>query len=83
MADTRECPNCEATVGTSESKCPACGIDFAEFEDAMTATENINKAIERKRKKETPPDPPPVAQPKTNRLGRLASLGSVLRKEKK
>lgn len=81
MADTRDCPNCEAVIGVSETKCPSCQVDLAEFEDAMTATEKINNALERKRKKAEPPVP--AAQPPKNRLGKLASLGSVIRKEKK
>lgn len=81
MADTRECPKCESTIGVTEEKCPSCGIVIVEFEDAMTTVDEAQKALERKRKKEQPPAPAPAPEKKSN-LGKLASLGSVLRKGK-
>ena len=48
----------------------------------MTAVESVNKALERKRKKEQPPAPAPEPA-KKSKLGALASLGSVLKGNKK
>jgi hypothetical protein len=80
MADTRDCPKCESTIGATEEKCPSCGIVIVEFEDAMTTVDEAQKALERKRKKAEPtPEPAPV---KKSNLGKLASLGSMLRKGK-
>lgn len=80
MAETKECPKCEAVIGESEKICPKCETDIEEFENLAAAVDDVEKYRERKRKKEAPPEPTP--EPKKSKLGRLASLGSLSRKKK-
>lgn len=67
MADTKKCPACDVTIGTTEEKCPACGFEYDEetatnFGKYLTITEKKREA-ERKAKeveaaKNNPPAPP-------------------------
>ena len=76
MAETKECPNCEKNIAATEEKCPACGIVIADFEDAVETVSKAQAAIERRRRKETPPAP---LNPEPKR-SKLAALGSIIRK---
>lgn len=80
---TKECPKCEAVIGENETTCPSCNVVIADFEDAVATVESAQAAIERKKKKNAPPPPPPPPETKKNALGKLASLGSVIRKGNK
>lgn len=75
--ETIECPNCEVTIGKTETACPKCGIVIEEFEDTITAVEKANAALERRKKKNAPPDSP---APEPARRSPLLSLGRAIRK---
>ena len=77
---TRECPKCEVVIGDTETTCPNCKVVIADFEDAMTTVDEAQQALERRKKKAQPPEPEAQPKKKTS-LGKLASLGSVLRKK--
>lgn len=78
MADTKECPNCDAKIASSEVKCPACGVNIEELEDAVTTVETAQKVIEKRRAKNAPAAPP--EQQPEKKSSKLLSLGSALRK---
>lgn len=54
--ETKKCESCDAEIGTSETNCPKCGVDFEELEDAV-ATVSKAQAIIDKRKKAAEPKP--------------------------
>lgn len=60
MAETKKCWNCEQEIGTSEKICPKCQVNLDMLEEEMTVVDRANKALERKRKAEDPPLPPPT-----------------------
>ena len=91
MADpTKTCEACDAVIGASETKCPKCGIDFEELEDALTSVEKANAILEKRRKAK---EPKPCT--KCNKIhegecvkpaekkSALRGLGSALRKASK
>lgn len=73
---TRECPKCDVVLAVTEEKCPGCGIDIAEFEDAMLTVDEATKALEKKRKKAVPVS---TLEIKPSKFGKLASLGRMMK----
>lgn len=47
----KECPVCRETIGSNAVLCKHCGADFKELDDAETATQKENNAIEAERQK--------------------------------
>lgn len=84
MADTTKvCESCDKEIGASETVCPACGVDFAELEETVTAVDRATAVLAKRKAKETPaPAPAPVAQPKPKATDRLRSFGRAFKKEK-
>lgn len=73
----RECPKCDAVIAVTETECPDCGINIVEFEDAMLAVDEATKALEKKRKKAEPSSSIAVVKP--SKLGKLVSLGRMMK----
>jgi len=84
MAETKDCPKCDAVIGASETKCPKCGADFEELEDLTSSVETALSIIEKRKKRNAPPPPPeptpaPAAKPKG--AARLRAIGNAFRKK--
>ena len=78
MPETKTCEVCEAKVGVTEIKCPACGVEFEALEEevgivmrAMTVAEKRRKA---KEATDTPPMPTPESPKKKTSIFRSISL---------
>ena len=89
-ADTKICESCDKTIGKSETKCPACGVDFEELEDAVVSVEKAQSILEKRRKAK---EPKPCTKcnkvhegecstPPAAKKSRFSGLGNVLRKGK-
>jgi RNA polymerase subunit RPABC4/transcription elongation factor Spt4 len=78
MAETKQCPKCDAVIATTETKCPACGVDLEELENAIATVEAAQAVIE-KRRKATPQIAPPI-EPASRKRIPWTSLGAALRK---
>ena len=59
----KECPVCEAKIGETDTTCPACGTDLETLQQEIESVERVNKVLENRKKKETPPAPAPQPQP--------------------
>lgn len=57
MADTKKCEACDATIGKTETKCPACSVDLEELEESIKVIERANAVIEKRKKAALPPAP--------------------------
>ena len=57
MADTKKCEACDVVIGKTETKCPACGVDLEELEEAVKVVERANAIIEKRKKAALPPAP--------------------------
>ena len=80
--ETRTCPNpdCDAAqIATTETLCPACGVNIAEMDEQIAAVDRAHRALVKKRKAEkakrdaeNPPAPPaPAPAPKKSFLSNL------------
>jgi uncharacterized C2H2 Zn-finger protein len=85
---TKICEACDKEIGESETKCPACGVDFEELADTVTTVERAQAILEKRRKKN---EPQPCAKCKkvhegacapAPRKSKLRGLGSILRGKK-
>lgn len=62
--ETKTCEVCEATVGKTEVKCPACGVEFEALEEEVgIVTRAMTVAEKRRKAKEATPEPAPTPQP--------------------
>lgn len=61
---TKECINCDAKIGDTETKCPACGVEIAELESEVGAVDRALKILEKRKKQAAPPEPEPTPEPK-------------------
>jgi len=77
-ATTKQCESCDAVIGTSETKCPKCGVDFEELADTIATVEKASAILEKRRAKAAPPKEEPKTE--TKKTSKLRSLGSILRK---
>lgn len=82
MAETKICDGCDKEIGVSETKCPACGVEFAELDETVTAVERAQAVIEKRRKRaEAAAAPPtPTVPVKEKGIARLRSLGRAFKK---
>lgn len=70
----KECPVCEKTIGETDTICPACGTDLEILQEELASVERVNKVLENRRKKETPPTPEPQPEPKKMSVFRKLAL---------
>lgn len=73
MPDTKKCEACDAEVGVSETKCPACNVVFEDLEQEVKVVTRAQEVAAKRKAKETPP-PPPAPEKKAsifNSLGRI------------
>ena len=76
MAETKICDACDAEVSISEVKCPKCEIVFADLDTDLAAAEAM---LEKRKKRNTLPEPPaPPAPPKKKSI--FKALGSAVKK---
>jgi hypothetical protein len=87
MADeTKECINCDAVIGATETKCPKCGAELAEMEETVSAIEKAQAILDKRKVKaaakkaeEDARNAPPAPKKKTA-AERLRSLGKAFKK---
>lgn len=79
MPDTKECPSCDKEIGNSETKCPACGIEIEELENAIATVSKAQEVIDKRKKKSIPPETAPITELSTKK-SIFTSMGSALRK---
>lgn len=78
--ETKICDACDAVIGSTEEKCPKCGIEFTELDETVTAVERALTVSEKRKKRALPPAPPtPQPQPKLTGVARLRALGRVFK----
>lgn len=60
---TKICPNCDATIGETETKCPACAVELEELENEIGAVSRALGILEKRKKSSAGPGPTPTPTP--------------------
>ena len=48
---TKQCPECDVELGSTETKCPKCNFDFEELsEETLERIEHANRVLAKRRK---------------------------------
>jgi len=81
MADeTKICEGCDQEIGSNETKCPKCGVVFADLDEEVQVVTRAMTIAEKRRKASLPPEPIPEPAPEPTLTPKKRSVFKSLSK---